>query len=284
MNCWVCGGHALICVRDSKMGSALSPEVFRISDSNYGVTGTLFRCSECTFLQCFDFSNSNEFYYNMVDNDYEASRDARKKEMLHILDFAERTVGPIKNILDIGAGSGIFVEVASISGYTAVGLEPSKSLVDLAKEKKLKVHLGTFPNSRITGEFDLITLIDVIEHLNEPSILIGSLEKSLSKNGTILISTPDVSSKFAKLMKWNWWHFRVAHIGYFDLYTLDLLMKNHGYRNVAKSRPLWYFNADYLFERIALVITKKYFSFRWLRRFKVRVNLHDSILCAYQKI
>jgi 2-polyprenyl-3-methyl-5-hydroxy-6-metoxy-1,4-benzoquinol methylase len=220
----------------------------------------------------------------MSDNEYEVGRDARKKEMRHILKFAEHAAGAMENILDIGAGSGVFVEVACQSGYKAIGIEPSKSLVKIANLKNLEVNLGTFPSAKITGRFDLISLIDVIEHLNEPSTLIKSLEQHLAENGTILVSTPDVSSNLAIFMKWKWWHYRIAHIGYFDLDTLDLLMKNCGYRNIAKARPVWYFNADYLFKRIAQLLTKRKFSFRWLQRFVVRVNLHDSILCAYQKL
>jgi SAM-dependent methyltransferase len=220
----------------------------------------------------------------MFDGDYEVSREARKKEMLHILEFAQRSIGTFYNILDIGAGSGILLEVAGKSGYRAVGIEPSSSLVETARERGLEVNLGTFPCSKVTDKFDLITLVDVIEHLNNPSTLIELIGQNLSKSGSILISTPDVSSKFAKLMKWNWWHFRVAHIGYFDFQTLDLLMKNSGYRRVAQSRPIWYFNADYIFERIALIVTRRRFSFRMLQKFKLRVNLHDSILCIYQKV
>ncbi len=284
MNCWVCGSTFLFKVKNSNISTVVAPDDFRITDVNYGVTGNLYECSSCSFVQCTDFTNSNDFYESMTDNDYEVGREARKKEMRHILNFAERTVGSILNVLDIGAGSGIFVEVAGQSGYQAIGIEPSKSLVRIAEENNLEVKLGTLPSSKITGKFDLIALIDVIEHVNEPSKLIGSLEEYLNDQGSILISTPDVASKFARLMKWRWWHYRVAHIGYFSLHTLDLLMFNNGYRNVARSRPVWYFNADYILKRISLVLTKRNFTFRALHRFKVRLNLHDSILCIYKKM
>lgn len=285
MKCWVCLSENMEKVKESNLPSVNeTPENFKITDNNFGVTGTLHKCSYCTFIQCIDFTNSNEMYERMEDLEYETGRSVRKREMLHILKYAQK-IQKFSSILDIGAGSGILLEVAESLGYESVGIEPSYSLAEIAVGHDLKVKQGYFPSDEISGKFDLITLIDVIEHLNEPESLIKDLFNNLQDNGFVIISTPDVSSKFARLMKWNWWHYRVAHIGYFNQSTLDLLMKRCGFENTGyNSRPLWFFQADYITKRILKLITRHEFSLRFLRGLTVRVNLHDSILSAYRKI
>jgi hypothetical protein len=89
-------------------------------------------------------------------------------------------------------------------------------------------------------------------------------------------------------MRYNWWHFRVAHIGYFDLNTLNLLMRNHGYVNIGHTRPAWFMPANYLLSRLFRILIRKNFNYRLGKvgggSLIIRFNLHDSILCAYRKI
>ncbi len=283
MKCWVCKSEKMEKVKDSNL-SAINgtPENFRITDDNYGMTGTLHECLDCTFVQCTDFANSNEMYEQMQDCEYEAGRSVRKKEMRHILSYAE-SLRTFQTMLDIGAGSGILVEVAKHLGYNAIGIEPSKSLVQIAETHHLDVKQGYFPSNQVKGKFDLITLVDVIEHLNEPFALIDSLSSHLNQDGIILISTPDVSSRFARIMKWKWWHYRVAHIGYFNQKTLNLLMDRCGYINIGSSRPVWFFQGSYIANRILKLLGGGNVAFKSLKRITIRVNLHDSIMCIYQK-
>ena len=87
MKCWMCSSEVLILVKSSDLGFNPSSDQFKISDSNYGKTGNLYKCSECKFLQCFDFINSNSLYEDMTDIEYISSQSARQKEMRRILTF-----------------------------------------------------------------------------------------------------------------------------------------------------------------------------------------------------
>ena len=288
--CWICRSKNIKNIKQSNLSDKISLQsYFKISDRNYGVTGTLFKCDKCGFIQCLDFANTDEIYQANIDPEYEQSRNARRKQMQEILKFAQRKMGTFESLLDIGAGSGILLEVAGEYGFRAVGIESSNSLVAIAKKYSLKVEQGTFPDTKIKGRFDLITLIDVIEHVNNPSHLIESLGKNLNDKGVVVISTPDVLSKMARIMRYNWWHFRVAHVGYFDLNTLNLLMINHGYVNIGHARPAWFMPANYLLSRLFRILIRKNFNYKlgksgWGSSLIVRFNLHDSILCAYRKI
>ena len=110
------------------------------------------------------------------------------------------------------------------------------------------------------------------------------MAKILSTDGIVAVATPDVSSLVARILGWKWWHFRVAHIGYFNRKTLDLIMANAGFECVKMTRPTWYFPAEYLLERLA-----KYLPVRlpistpaWLQKIVIPLNLGDSLLGIYQ--
>ena len=195
--------------------------------------------------------------------------------------FEKRSNG---TLLDIGAGSGILVEAALKMGYDAEGIEPSSWLQQQAQNYQLPVYAGSFPDATPRQTYDIVTLIDVIEHVPNPAEVVAEVAKILSTDGIVAVATPDVSSLVARILGWKWWHFRVAHIGYFNRKTLDLIMANAGFECVKMTRPTWYFPAEYLLERLA-----KYLPVRlpistpaWLQKIVIPLNLGDSLLGIYQ--
>ena len=113
-----------------------------------------------------------------------------------------------------------------------------------------------------------------------PSRLAAALNE-----GVLAVATPDVGSLAARLMGWRWWHFRLAHIGYFDRRTLDLATARAGFQPLARHRPGWFFSADYLLERALKLLAPsiRVRSPGVLRRLSVPVNLGDSLLGIYRK-
>jgi hypothetical protein len=101
----------------------------------------------------------------------------------------------------------------------------------------------------------------------------------LASDGLIAIVTPDASSVAARVMGWRWWHYRIAHIGYFNPSNLSLLCGRAGLEKVAQKRPGWYFTVAYLRKRLlqylpAWLLPKA----DWMDRMVVPLNLRDSIL------
>lgn len=281
--CWLCDSQSLTLVKLSDLLVQPKSEQFRVSDSNYGKTGNLYCCDYCKFVQCFDFVEPGSFYEEMIDSDYCVSQNARYKEMSKILSFAQPLLRE-GTLLDIGAGTGMLVKRATELGYHAVGIEPSKQFSDIAVQSGLNVFQGIFPSKKLVEQFDVITLIDVIEHVNRPVDFLLHVKENLSSKGFVVVSTPDSSSLLARTLKWKWWHYRIAHIGYFDQNHLDHAMTKCGFELIGKSRPSWYFNLDYLIERLIRFILGRDVKIPFLKRIQIRVNLRDSILCVYQAL
>jgi SAM-dependent methyltransferase len=259
----------------------LESNSFSITDSHYGTTGAIYRCSNCGFLQCSDLPEVVQFYEDLEDADYEAGRQERGLQARRILELA-RTLQPEGRLLDVGAGSGMLVEQAIQLGYHAEGIEPSAWLHKVARERNLPVHLGTFPHSAVPGKFDLITLIDVIEHVSNPMELLRNIAAGLAESGIAVIVTPDVSSVAARILGWKWWHFRVAHIGYFNKRTVLFALTQSGLQPVLIRRPAWYFGADYLWVRLNRYLPSflRFASPRFLSKVVLPINLRDSWLIA----
>ena len=281
--CRICGSPTFLKWR----GSLLQPpnsRSFAITDFNYGRISALYQCGKCGFRQCHDLTDVLSFYQSQVDTAYEDTRKQRKLQARSLL----KRLGQFKRkgrLLDVGAGSGILVEAAREEGFQASGVEPSRWLQGQAEKHGLPVRAGLLEHTKSEPAWNVITLVDVIEHVENPVGMLIEMEKRLSSDGVAMIVTPDVKSFFARLLGRKWWHYRVAHIGYFDASTLELACGRAGLQVVHRSRPDWYFTVDYLWIRIM-----QYFP-GWLRirpcgmmrRWTVKINLRDSLLAVVQR-
>ncbi len=60
---------------------------------------------------------------------------------------------------------------------------------------------------------DIITSIDVLEHVFDPVNLLRGINHFLSEDGLAIMVTPDRKTFFASLLRWRWWRYRIAYIG-----------------------------------------------------------------------
>jgi 2-polyprenyl-3-methyl-5-hydroxy-6-metoxy-1,4-benzoquinol methylase len=278
-SCWVCGSKSLKLIKSSDIRKPLESRMFSISDSHYGTTSDIYRCENCGFLQCSSLNNELPFYEKLKDCPYESSRWARELQFRKILNIVRKYRAKGK-LLDVGAGSGILVEQAIDLGYDAEGIEPSGWLVNKAKEYNLPIHLGILPHQDIQGPYDIVTLIDVIEHVSDPRKLLSDIQKLINREGIIIVVTPDVGSFFARIMGWKWWHFRLAHLGYFNKKTFKSIFNATGFKLIKMLRPTWYLPLDYLIERLNTYLPRilRVPVRPFFRKIVIPLNLRDSIL------
>ena len=222
----------------------------------------------------------------MAYSGYEDSRHPRTlqaKKLVKTLMALEKNP---KSLFDVGAGSGILINEATSAGLEAEGVEPCDWLVQEANKRNINVHRGTLASHKKIKKYDAITCIDVIEHVADPVGLLKDIHAMLDEGGVALIVTPDVNSLARKLLKWQWWHFRIAHISYFAQSNLSLILKQQGFEVKFWKRPTWYFSLSYLFERTSIYLPPlRYFSkIRFLEKIVIPLNLRDSWMVVVQKV
>lgn len=93
-------------------------------------------------------------------------------------------------ILDVGCGDGLFFPVLSTMGDVE-GVEPGGIGIDTPAESKGKIHRAHFDAEFDPGrQFDLILMLDVLEHLDQPAQAMITVERLLKPEGTLFLTVP----------------------------------------------------------------------------------------------
>jgi 2-polyprenyl-3-methyl-5-hydroxy-6-metoxy-1,4-benzoquinol methylase len=104
-------------------------------------------------------------------------------------------------LLDIGCSMGFFLNRARAFGYEVCGVEPSPSLSRIAAEQfGLKIINSYFERGVVkAGSVDVITMIDVFEHVTNPSELLKAAQEALKDDGIMCIKVPNGKYNLLKL-------------------------------------------------------------------------------------
>ena len=210
------------------------------------------RCSECSMLFLAPYPDADQlekFYsesYFKVDNAagmtgdgqqvaYEDVARLRMDKFQATVKLLRQFVAPPARLLDVGAASGEFLDMARRSGYEVSGLELSEFAANKAREQfGLDVFTGLLEDYPENSVFDVVHLSHVMEHLVDPHASIAKMDRLLSPDGVIYIEVP---------FQWNWVErvhfmkgerqrfsaFSVHHRSFFRPDTLRSFFKRHGF-------------------------------------------------------
>jgi len=159
-----------------------------------------------------DYISHTDSKKSILDKIYHSVKNYTLKRKLSLINsFKTET----KNILDVGAGTGDFLNVCKNNGWNTVGVEPSIDAINIAAQKGifLEENLGKIQNKK----FDVITLWHVLEHVEMLSDYILKLKELLSDNGRLVIAVPNHKSYDALHYKEFWAAFDVPrHLWHFS--------------------------------------------------------------------
>ncbi|MEN8249084.1 MAG: class I SAM-dependent methyltransferase [Bacteroidota bacterium] len=143
-----------------------------------------------------------------------------------------------KQILDVGCGTGHFLEQCKNHNWQVSGIEPN----DLARNQANQLLNGNVYQdiSEINnGEFEVITLWHVLEHLPDLNDTITQLKKRLQKKGTLIIAVPNYEAYEEKVFNEYWAAYDVPrHLYHFNQNSLKHLFEKHGLK-VVETLPMW---------------------------------------------
>jgi len=108
-----------------------------------------------------------------------------------------------KTALDVGCGAGLLTEPLARLGAEVTGIDAAPEVIKVAREHASAMGLAIDYRAsdvlEIEGWFDLITAMEVIEHVAEPAAFVNTLARRLSENGLLVMSTPNATS-WSRLM------------------------------------------------------------------------------------
>ena len=111
-----------------------------------------------------------------------------------ILNLIEKSIKSL-NILDIGCGGGILCEPLARLGANVTGIDENKKAILVAREHakkmnlKINYKLGNITDINFQKKFDVITCMEVLEHVESVDLLIKKSRESLNNDGFFVGST-----------------------------------------------------------------------------------------------
>jgi 2-polyprenyl-3-methyl-5-hydroxy-6-metoxy-1,4-benzoquinol methylase len=137
-----------------------------------------------------------------------------------------------QSILDIGAGTGYFAKFMKKAGWDAVAIEPSIAASKKAKKAGVDIYpsIKAFQNEKGSKLFDVVTLLNVLEHVPGPEKFLKEILKNLKRKGILVVQVPNDFSPIQmliqkKLKKKSWWVSIPDHCNYFNSESLGRLLK-----------------------------------------------------------
>lgn len=214
----------------------------------------IWECSFCTVLFTQDVPSENNIGDYYASPDYVSHSDTQEgfvNKMYHgvkILTLAGKkkllvneTGLAAGKILDVGSGTGAFLDKMKKGGWQVTGVEPDAGA--RAKAASLyNIHLR--PSVDLfelpEAEYDAITLWHVLEHVHSLHEYVDQLKKLITTKGRIFIAVPNHTSHDANKYKEHWAAFDVPrHLYHFSPLSINVLMEMHGLK-VKKIKPMWF--------------------------------------------
>jgi SAM-dependent methyltransferase len=201
-SCTACGAPAA--TRD--------PFFYDWKESRYWV----YRCGECshqfvfpTVTETDQLSMYGDDYFSAEGDwvcglfggkSYKDSQPELIKEAEEILDLIPSGTG---SLLDLGCAGGVFLQAAQSSGYTVHGIEINPSMAEYARTtfgvSVTNEPIERIPTDRWQGSFDVVTILDVLEHIPDPLGTLAKVRHWIRRDGFLLVRGPLSNSRTGHL-------------------------------------------------------------------------------------
>lgn len=146
---------------------------------------------------------------------------------------------PPANLLDIGCAFGGFIKSANDIGYKAQGLDVSPYAANEGCKEGLNIKAGILePHTFLANSFDVITLIEVIEHITNPQEYLKQIQNILKPGGLLVIQTANYNGWQATQEGSSYHYYLPGHYYYYSLENLKLLLSQHGFKKFKSFIPV----------------------------------------------
>jgi len=215
------------------------------TDLQGGIPGSILNCRECGMLfKQFDEDLDSVYSGRHVDAAFQEEYMGGKRacsffrSVLRRSRLWSRGLRGRPGLLDIGTGLGTMLEVAGELGFEAEGVELCAELAESARAKGLKVHNGRAEDLCTEKKFEIITMMDIIEHLPNPLSVLISINSLIAPGGELIVYTPNHKSPIVRMA--SLLHtmgikaplrniFETNHVSFFDYTTLPEILKRAGF-------------------------------------------------------
>lgn len=190
-----------------------------------------------------DYISHTDSQRNLFEKAYHFVRSISLKKKFGLINsFTSES----KTLLDVGCGTGDFLQIAKQNNWHIFGIEPDDQARKIANKKTDNSVFETEQLLKFEAHsFDVITLWHVLEHLPNLEEHTSIFKKLLKPNGTLIIAVPNYKSYDAKYYKQHWAAYDVPrHLWHFDKTSISKLISKVS-MEVIKIKPM-IFDAFYV--------------------------------------
>jgi 2-polyprenyl-3-methyl-5-hydroxy-6-metoxy-1,4-benzoquinol methylase len=243
--CPCCNSNNIIKHLSAKDNTA-SNEIFEI-----------FKCVDCTlaftqnipvqskigkYYQSANYISHSDTKQGIVSKIYHAVRNITLVSKKNIVKkYTKKQTG---NLLDVGAGTGAFVNAMQLANWQVTGLEPDEIAIANAKNK-YEIELQNPENlfNQNPANFDAVTLWHVLEHIHTLPQYLQQFHTILKQDGKLFIAVPNYTSFDADYYQEFWAAYDVPrHLYHFSPKSMEILANKFNFK-IEKTLPMWFDSA-----------------------------------------
>jgi SAM-dependent methyltransferase len=211
----------------------------------------ILNCNDCGFIHAIPLPTAeileniyiNEYYSvnkpNYIDGDLDYAEWWKNLYELRYTFFD--SLNTKKNILDIGSGPGLFLEVGNARNWDTTGIEPNIIASNNSIKRGLNVINSIFDKelSNKLGKFGVINLSLVLEHILDPINFLKNVYNNLDDNGLLCLIVPNDFNPLQEIFtnlnnEEAWWVSPPHHINYFNFNSTQQLLKKIGFEIIQR--------------------------------------------------
>jgi SAM-dependent methyltransferase len=222
-------------------GEIKKKHFLKVKDHKEEAEFNLVQCLSCQLVSLENFPDkelldkyySDDYHYKVKEDGLVGFMENNLNRAMHKkhLRIIEKYVKTGK-ILDLGCGSGYFLTLAKEKKWIPFGVEMSEYASQFAKKRSIPIINKiitevTFPKE----EFDVISMFNVLEHMNELNTVLKKNHRWLKKDGILVVEVPNLDSFQMKVFKEKWIHLDVPrHIFHFKKKSFNKLVQKNGFK------------------------------------------------------
>lgn len=273
VSCPLCGSQkSRVCYpATNSLTGKRSSKHFCCTNSFLAQHGDIVKCDECGMVYNNPQPDPDELlrmYVHIEDVRYSQEEKGRehtfKRSLQQLQDFST----PPGKLLDIGCYTGKFLEVAANEGWDVAGVELSSWAAKIARDRGIgEIYEGQLAQiSHLSHAFDVITLWDVIEHLQNPAELLRQTAALLKSGGLLALSTYLIDRYPVRILGTHYPFFMDMHLVHFSQTTLQRMLFEQGFELLSIVPHQRIVTVSYFLEKIANMLPNVFFFLSRLKK------------------